>query len=188
MCLSSQNALACKSTFYPHESTYFTTCLDCLLCSRLGKAEKAAPRCQKSALCLSPVSPAFCRTSGSLSYLPRRTKIDPDRAHLGSIWALSGSPVLSWGLLGHRSATPVSFAGLPWALLPSPGSTWGVDLRFSSARSGTPGLDLNLLGSIWGPWARSGAPVLDLEPLGSIWSHWARSGAPGLDLEPLGSI
>ena len=48
---SSHTALACKSTFYLHENTYFTTCLDCLLCSRLGKAAKTAPRCQKSALC-----------------------------------------------------------------------------------------------------------------------------------------
>ena len=84
----------------------------------------------------------------------------------GRLWALLGTPGLSWGLLERRSGTRVRFPGLPWALLRFPGSTWGVDLGFPSARSVAPGLDLNFLGSIWCPWARSAAPGLDLELLG----------------------
>jgi hypothetical protein len=180
-------------------------------------AEKTAPSCQKSAFCLFPVSPPFCRTSGSLSYLPRRTKIDADRAHLESIWALLGSPGLSWGPLGRRSGTPVRFPGLPWALLASlgfPGLPWvplvvpggsiwdSPGLPWASLGSpGAAGLDLGLLGSIWdswarsgapghdlSSWARSGAPGLDLRLLSSICGSWARSGAPGFDLELLRSI
>jgi hypothetical protein len=96
---SSHSVLACKSTFYLHESTYLTTCLDCLHCSRLGMAEKTAPSCQKSCLCSCPFFLRFCSPfvlpSGSL------------------LWRLSWLP---WVHLG--------FPGLAWALLASPGSTW----------------------------------------------------------------
>jgi hypothetical protein len=87
---SSHTVLACKSTFYLHESTYFTTCLECLLCSRLGKADKTAPRCQKSAFCLFPFSLGRSRPV----VVPSRPVVVPpwggfgggSVVDLGSIW------------------------------------------------------------------------------------------------------
>ena len=127
--------------------------------------QKAAPSCQKSALCSCPVSPAFCRTSGSLSYLPRRTKIDPDRAHLGSIWARSGvqGPRLITKSIpiGRRSG---SIWARPWSA-GSISGRFGLDLRSAGfwVRS-------VFLASIWGPGFDLGSRVRSVVQ-GSIRGH-----------------
>jgi hypothetical protein len=117
------------------------------------------------------VPPVLCRTSpgglkltqiepisnrSGLSWVPLGSPGVPSGVALGLPCASLGSPGLSWlplaslgspGFpwlsLGGRSGTPLGFPGLPWAPLGPLGSIWG-----SSARSGTPGLDLELLGTI----------------------------------------
>ena len=134
-------ALACKLTFYLHDSTYCTTSLERLLCSRLGKAEKTAPRCQKSALCSCPVSPACCRTSGSLSYLPggpKLTQIGPISGRSGLSWAPLGSPGVPSGVALGLPCASLGSPGLSWLPLGPPGGSICASLR----------LDLKLLGSI----------------------------------------
>ena len=149
---SSHTALACKSTSYLHESTYLTTCLDCLFCSRLGMAEKTAPSCQKSALCSCPFFLRFCSPfvlpSGSPLSGPRpgiETTNDPDRAHTGSS---SASILVLFGILRPIWCRSRADLGLTWGRLAALASI----LASISARSGGDWIDLGLLASNWTSW------------------------------------
>jgi hypothetical protein len=157
---TSHTPLACKSTFYLHESTYFTTCLDCLLCSRLGKAAKTAQRCQGSVLLLLLLFALFLFSFCSPLWLPLWGPRAGDRHQNRPRWSPHCVSIcVDFDLICdlEPDLEPISCRpGLDLGSL----SRFGFDLAFD-------------LGSIWGSWARSGTPVLDLELLGSIWGHWA---------------
>ena len=113
-----------------------------------------------------------CASLGSpgLSWLPFGSTWGID---LGFPWALLVSPGLPWHLLGCSGESIWDSPVLPWASLGSPGFPW-VSLGGRSETSlRLPGLPRTLQdapGSIWGSWPRSGAPGPDLIVLGSIWN------------------